>query len=216
MIKLLRFLQPYWLAVVALLILVGIQVAANLALPDYTAKIINQGIAQADTDFILHNGGLMLLVSLLGGAATIAVGFFAARIATGMARDIRHAVFARIESFSLAEFNTFSTASLITRTTNDIQQVQQVVFMILRMVVAAPIMAIGAITKAYQTAPSMTWIMGLSIGVLLAVIITIFIIAVPKFQLVQALIDRLNLVTRENLTGLRVIRAFTNEAYEER
>lgn len=215
MTRLIRFLNPYRWLLVLVLGFIALQTWANLELPNYTAKIVNQGIVQADTQFILHNGGFMLLVSLLGGLATIIVGFLAARIAAGVARDLRDAIFSRVESFSLAEFTTFSTASLITRTTNDVQQIQQTLFLLMRLVLAAPIMAIGAVWSAYHTAPHLSWVIGLAVVVLLTMIIVLFTIAVPKFQLVQSLIDRLNLVTRENLTGLRVIRAFVNEKYEQ-
>jgi ATP-binding cassette, subfamily B, multidrug efflux pump len=216
MLKLLRFLKPYSWQLLMLLILVCIQVAVNLQLPDYTAKIINEGIIQQNTGLIWHNGWLMLLISLVGGVATIGVGYLASRAASGFSRDVRNAVFERVENFSLTEFNTFSTASLITRTTNDIQQMQTVIVMLLRMVVAAPITAVFAVIKAYNTAPSMSWIMALAIGVMVVLIVFLFAVAMPKFKLIQILIDRLNLVARENLTGLRVVRAFNNENYEEK
>jgi ATP-binding cassette subfamily B protein len=215
MIKLLRFLSPYGWLLLGLLVLVIVQVSVNLQLPDYTAKIINEGVIVQNTTLILHNGLLMLAISLVGGAATIGVGYFASKVAAGFAMDVRNEVFRRVENFSLTEFNTFSTASLITRTTNDIQQVQTVLVMILRMVVAAPITGIGALIKAYHTAPSMSWIMALAVAVLVVLIIFLFSVAMPKFKLIQTLVDKLNLVARENLTGLRVVRAFNNEAYEE-
>jgi len=214
--KLLKFLKPYILQIILVIVLIYIQVQATLALPDYMAQIVNTGIVQKNNDVIMQAGGQMLLVSLVGAAATIFAGFLSSRIATGFARDLRSQVFHKVESFSLKEFDKFSTASLITRSTNDIQQIQQVTFMILRMVVMAPIMGIGAVIKANQTAPSMSWLIALSVGILFLLIVSIFVIALPKFTLLQKLIDKLNLVTRENLTGLRVIRAFTNEKYEEK
>lgn len=215
MLRLLSLLKPYTWSFLALLVLVFIQVAANLELPDYTAKIVNEGILNQNTDLIIQNGLIMLGISLIGGLGTVGLGYYAARIATGFAMDVRNAVFERVEHFSLSEFNRFSTASLITRTTNDVQQIQMVLVMILRMVVAAPVTGVWAIVKAYQTAPSMSWIMALAIGVMLLIIFALFSVAFPKFQLTQKLVDTLNLVTRENLTGLRVVRAFTNERYEE-
>jgi ATP-binding cassette, subfamily B, multidrug efflux pump len=214
--KVLKYLKNYIFQIILVIVLIYIQVQATLALPDYMAQIVNTGIVQQNNDIIMQAGGKMLLVSLLGAAATIIAGFLASRIATGFARDLRSQVFHKVESFSLKEFDKFSTASLITRSTNDIQQIQQVTFMILRMVVMAPIMGIGAVIKANQTAPSMSWLIALSVGILFLLIISIFVIALPKFTLLQKLIDKLNLVTRENLTGLRVIRAFTNERYEEK
>lgn len=216
MLKLIRFLKPYGWLLVALLVFVIIQVGVNLSLPDYTAKIINEGVIGGNTSLIVRNGLTMLLISLVGGIGTVGVGYFASKVAAGFAMDIRNELFRKVEDFSLAEFNTFSSSSLITRTTNDIQQVQTVLVMILRMVVAAPITAVGAMIKAYQTAPSMSWIMILAVGVMVALITVLFSIALPKFKFIQTLLDRLNLVARENLTGLRVVRAFDNEAYEQR
>ena len=216
MIRLLKYLKPYWWLLIPLVILTYVQVRANLQLPDYMADIVNKGIVSEDMDEIYHSGGLMLLVTLIGGVAAIIVGYLSARIATGFARDIRRKVFSRVESFSVAEFNTFSTASLITRSTNDIQQVQMVMTMILRMVLMAPLMAIGALQNAINNAPSLSWIIGLAVAVLFAVIVLLFSFALPKFKLLQAMVDKLNLVARENLTGLRVVRAFNNEKVEEK
>ena len=215
MFKLFKHLKPYILQIIALVALVFVAVESSLQLPDYMAKIINDGIVGKNNSVVIHTGLLMLLVSLIGGLATVCVGYLASRVGTGFARTIRHKVFAKVESFSLAEFNKFSTASLITRSTNDIQQVQMVLILILRMVVQAPIMGIGAIIKAYSNAPSLTWIIALGVAVLLMLIIFLFTVALPKFQLLQKLVDKLNLVTRQNLTGLRVIRAFNSEKLEE-
>jgi ATP-binding cassette subfamily B protein len=215
MTKLIKHLKPYWVSLLGVIILVSIQVAANLKLPDYMAKIVNQGIVGLDNSIVWHTGVEMLLVTLIGAIATIGLGYLASKISTGVSRDIREAVFAKVESFSLAEFNKFSTASLITRSTNDIQQVQTVLGIFLRMVLAAPIMGVGAIIKAYAKAPNMSWIIILGIVIMFIVIATLFIIAMPKFKLLQKLVDKLNLVTRENLTGLRVIRAFNNEEFEK-
>jgi len=191
------------------------QVMASLKLPDYMAEIVNNGVVLGDQDIILKNGGLMLLVAMAGAICTILVIFLAARVGTAFAREMRESVFRKVESFSLQEFNHFSTASLITRTTNDIQQVQQVLIMVFRMVLAAPITGIGAVMKAFDIAPDMTWIMGLGVAVLLTVVSTVFIFAVPKYTLLQKLVDKLNLVTREKLEGVRVIRAFTAQKFEE-
>lgn len=215
MTKLFKYLKPYTIAIAAILILVYTQVQTDLLLPDYMAKIVNQGIIGKDTHLIWSTGGLMLLVSLIGAACTVAYGYIAVKVATGFSKTIREQVFAKVEGFSLREFDKFSTASLITRSTNDIQQIQMVLVMFLRMVLAAPILGIGAIIKAYGKAPSMSWIIGLAVVVLFGLFIVLFTIAVPKFKLLQKMVDRLNLVTRENLTGLRVIRAFNTEQQEE-
>lgn len=215
MLKLIRFLKPYTFFLLLLLALTYGQTAASLALPDYMAAIINKGIVGQDSSFIRTDGLWMLLIALAGGIATVGVGYLAARIATGLAMDIRDKVFTKVENFSLAEFNQFSTASLITRSTNDIQQIQMVSVMIFRLALMAPFLGVGAVIKAYHLAPSMTWIMALAISILVIIIATLFAIAIPKFKKLQTQVDKLNLVTREILTGLRVIRAFDNEKYEE-
>lgn len=216
MLKLLKYLKPYFWLILALLVLTYFQVLANFELPDYMAKIVNQGILQKDNDFVLKNGFWMLLISLLGGIATIGIGYFASRISTGFAKDVREQVFSKVENFSLVEFNKFGASSLITRSTNDVQQIQMVYLMILRMILAAPFTAISAIYKAYHMAPSMSWIIALAVIVLFGIIMILFSMAMPKFELLQKLVDKLNLVTREKLTGLRVIRAFNNEDIEDK
>jgi ATP-binding cassette subfamily B protein len=158
----------------------------------------------------------MIGVTVIGGLGMVAAGFLAARVGTGFARDIRQATFDKVESFSLNEIDKFSTASLITRSTNDVQQIQMVLIMLLRMALMAPMMAVGAIIKALDTAPNMTWIIALAVIILFGVIMVLFAFALPKFKLLQKMVDKLNLVTRENLTGLRIVRAFTNEKYEEK
>lgn len=215
MLRLVRYLKPYALPLVALLVLLYGQTTANLALPDYLAKIVNVGIVGQNTSVVYRTGLTMLIVALLGGACMVGVGFLASRIATGATRNLRDDVFATIEDFSLLEFNTFSTASLITRTTNDMQQIQMVLVLLLRLALMAPFMGIGAVIKAYGLAPSMTWIMAVAIGVLFIVIATLFAVSIPRFTQLQLLVDRLNLVTREGLTGLRVIRAFNRERAED-
>ncbi|MFA6694675.1 MAG: ABC transporter permease, partial [Bacillota bacterium] len=215
MLKLAKYLKTFRWSLLGLVILVVIQVYANLKLPDYTAKIVNEGIINGDNNLILRSGTMMLLISSLGGICAVGVGYLASRVATGFSMLVRNKVFARVESFSLTEFNKFSTASLITRTTNDIQQIQLVLIMLLRLFLMAPITGAWAVYKAYANAPSMTWIMGLAVGILVLVITCLFVVALPKFRLLQKLVDKLNLVTRENLTGLRVIRAFNNEDIEK-
>ncbi len=214
--QLFKYFRPYLWQSFLLLIAVYLMVTATLALPDYMATIINNGIIASDMSVVWHDGLLMLFYALGAAAASIVVGWFSSRIAAGFSRDIRAAVFTKVESFSLHEFNTFSTASLITRTTNDVQQIQMVMTMLLRMALMAPFMGVLAIIKAYQNAPSMTWIMAIAVGILVTIIVTLFIIAIPRFKKLQKLVDRLNLVSREILTGLRVIRAFNREPVEEK
>lgn len=213
--RLLKYFKPYLWQFFLLLLMVFLMVSATLALPDYMAVIINKGIIAHDIAVIWHNGLIMLLFSFGAAGASVVIGWLASRIAAGFSRDIRAAIFSKVESFSLYEFNTFSTASLITRTTNDVQQIQMVMTMMLRMALMAPFMGVWAIILAYQNAPSMTWIMGLAVGVLIGVVAILFTLAVPRFKTLQKLVDRLNLVSREILTGLRVIRAFNREEVEE-
>lgn len=215
MLKLLKYLKPYILPIILMLGLTYAQVMASLALPDYMARIVNEGIVNQNQALIWSTGVNMILVTLGGAVAAVSSGYLATKIGTGFSRNLRKAVFEKVESFSMEEFNNFSTASLITRSTNDIQQVQMVVIILFRMVLSAPIMGVGAIIKASNMAPSMTWIMGVAVAVLLTMIIVLFVVAVPKFKLVQKLIDKLNLVTRQNLTGLKVIKAFNTETYEK-
>lgn len=198
-----------------LLIFTYLQVMANLKLPNYMSKIVNNGIIAQNMHEIYHSGLIMILVTLGGAICSVIVSFLASRIATGYTRDLREALFTKVEKFSIHEFDIFSTASLITRSTNDMQQIQQALVMMLRMMLMAPIMAIGALQDALGMAPGLSWIIGLAVAVMLTVIVVLFRIGLPKFSLLQKMVDRLNLVTRENLTGLRVVRAFNNEQSEE-
>jgi ATP-binding cassette subfamily B protein len=213
--QLVRFIKPYWLLFILLVGFTYLQVMANLKLPDYMAKIVNEGIIAGSMHEIYHSGLVMLLVTLGGAACAVGVSYLASHIATGFTRDVRQALFSRVERFSINEFNTFSTASLITRSTNDMQQLQQALTMMLRMMLMAPIMAVGALQKAIGMAPELSWIIGVGIAIMLSVIIVLFKIGIPRFKLLQKMVDKLNLVTRENLTGLRVVRAFNNEKREE-
>ncbi len=190
-----------------------VQMAAAAVKSEYTA--LGMDIGKLQTNYILNIGALMLLLTLLSGACTIAVGYFAARTAAGLARDLRRNVFERVENFSSTEFDKFSTASLITRSTNDVTQIQMVVIMMMRMVFYAPIIGIGGVIRAIGRSANMWWIIALAVVVLLGLILTVFSIALPKFRAIQNLIDRLNLVMRENLSGMMVIRAFNMQKFEE-
>src|SRR3989339_1525996 len=217
MIELLKYLKNYIRQIIVIFFLTVIQVTVNLELPGYIARIVDQGIlGGSEIDVIISTGLFMLGLSLVGAVCIVMAGYQAARVATGFATAIREKVFAKAQGFSLAEFNRFSTSSLITRSTNDIQQIQTIVYMMLRIMLVAPLTAAGAIFQAYRTAPSMTWIMGAAGFVIIGVVVLLWSIVMPKFKLLQKLIDRLNLVTRENLSGLRVIRAFNAEKYEEK
>ncbi|NLO36442.1 MAG: ABC transporter ATP-binding protein [Clostridiaceae bacterium] len=171
--------------------------------------------AAVQSRFILKTGGIMLVIALLGAVCAVAVGFFASRTAAGVSRDLRLATFSRVEQFASAEFDTFSTASLITRTTNDVQQVQMALVMLMRILFFAPILGTGGIIKVINSNIAMGWIIALAVAVLMTLIVVLFQVAVPRFKKIQKLIDRLNLVTREILSGLMVIRAFNTERHEE-
>jgi len=189
------------------------QMAVGAVKTEYAALGMDTGKLQ--TSYIIHTGVWMLLLSLLSITCTVAVGFLSAKTAAGTARDIRKDVFQKVESFSNTEFDKFSTASLITRSTNDVTQIQMVVIMVMRMVFYAPIIGVGGIIRAIGKSANMWWIIALAVVVLLGLILTVFSIALPKFKIIQNLIDRLNLVTRENLSGMMVIRAFNMQGFEE-
>ena len=168
-----------------------------------------------ETNYILNTGAKMLALAFLGMAASIMVGLMASRVGAGVGRGLRENVFRKVVGFSNAEFDKFSTASLITRSTNDIQQIQLLIVMILRMVLYAPIMAIGGIWKVFHTNVSMSWIIGLAVVIIVIIVGFLFLVVMPKFKLIQNQVDKLNLVSREILTGLSVIRAFGTQKHEE-
>ena len=169
-----------------------------------------------ETRYILRTGGKMLALAALGMLASIIVGLMASRVGAKVGRGLRKDVFRKVVGFSNGEFDKFSTASLITRSTNDIQQIQLLTVMILRMVLYAPIMAAGGIFKVFRTNVDMSWIIALAVALIVMVVVVLFAVVMPKFKIVQSMVDRLNLVSREILTGLQVIRAFSTEKYEEK
>lgn len=177
-------------------------------------ELIGVNSEALQSSYILQTGLLMLLITLLSVVCTIAVGYLSARTAAGVSRDLRRAVFQRVENFSNAEFDRFSTASLITRSTNDVTQIQMLVLLIMRMVIYAPIMGVGGIIRAIGKDSSMWWTIALGVGLLIALIVVVFSLSMPKFKIMQSLVDRLNLVTRENLSGMMVIRAFNMQPFE--
>ncbi len=190
------------------------QSAISMVKSEYTAVGIDMGKLQ--TDYIKVAGIKMLSLALQAMIATIAVGFLSARIAATLGKDLRSKVFKKVVAFSNSEFDKFSTASLITRSTNDIQQVQMTIVMLLRIVIYSPILAVGGIIKVLNTNTSMVWIIALAVALIMSLVGCLFVIAMPKFKLMQKLLDKLNLVTREILTGLPVIRAFHREDQEEK
>ncbi len=190
------------------------QAATAAVKTEYMALGIDTEALQ--TNYVLRNGGIMLLISLLSGVCTIGVGFLSARAAAGMARNLRRDIFTKVESFSNAEFDKFSVSSLITRSTNDVTQLQMLTVIMIRMIIYAPILAVGGIIKAVSTDASMWWTIALAVIALLSFIAATFSVALPKFKIIQKLVDRLNLVTRENLSGMMVIRAFNTQQFEEK
>jgi ATP-binding cassette subfamily B multidrug efflux pump len=191
-----------------------IQSAASYLSGEYKTLGIN--VSHIQTTYIVQIGLIMLLIALLSGACAVAVGYLAARVAAGFSRDVRARLFQKVESFSNVEFDKFSTASLITRSTNDIQQIQMLLIIVMRIVFYAPILAVGGIIKALRVDASMSWIIAAAVMALLVMIGVVFAVALPKFRMVQKLVDRLNLVMREALTGLMVVRAFNRQPYEEK
>jgi ATP-binding cassette subfamily B protein len=214
MIKLFRFLKPYWFLVVLTLGLVFLQSMADLYLPTLMSSIINDGVMKGNTDKILEIGAWMLAVTGGGMLVSIVSSLLSSRVALGMGRDIRSRLFRKVTSFSLEEYDRFGAATLITRNTNDIVQVVNVTVMILRMMVAAPLMMAGGILMAYSEDAGLTWVLGVAVPVLLVLILALAGKALPLFQAMQKRIDRINLVLREKLTGIRVIRAFGREQRE--
>ena len=213
--QLLPILRPYrWMALGAAL-LVFAQAFSEIYLPTLMASIVDQGIVYGDTAHILRVGGVMLIVTALGMAAAFVGARLASLVAVGFARDLRNRLFEHVTSFSLQEFDKVGTATLITRSTNDVQQVQQLVFMSLRMMIRAPLMAIGGITMAVIQDARLSLLLAGVLPILAGVIWLISSRGMPLFRQVQEKLDRLNLVTREGLTGIRVVRAFNRTAYEE-
>ena len=178
-------------------------------------KDLGMNMDQTQIHYLLKTGGQMAALALLGMAASIMVAFLASRVGASAGRDLRSGVFHKVVGFSNNEFNHFSTASLITRSTNDIQQIQMLIVMLLRMVLYAPILAIGGVLQVMKTNVSMSWIIGLAVIIIAFVVLLLFLVVMPKFKVLQNLVDKLNLVTREILTGLPVIRAFSTEKHEE-
>lgn len=210
-----RYFKPYVCYILFAIVLLFGQASCDLALPDFMSDIVNDGITSGNTSYIVGTGMKMLGIALLSAACTVTVGFLGARVAAGVSHGLRRDVFISVEGFSNAEMDQFSTSSLITRTTNDITQIQMLIVMMIRMVFYAPIMAVGGILHALSKDTSMTWIIALAVALLFTVVFSMFGLVMPRFQLVQKLIDRLNLVVRENLEGMLVVRAFDTQKFEE-
>ncbi|HET7027273.1 MAG TPA: ABC transporter ATP-binding protein [Candidatus Limnocylindrales bacterium] len=216
MIRLLRrYLRPYTGQLLLVLALLLVGAIGNLYLPDLNADIINFGIARGDNDYILRTGAVMLGVTLLLGAAAVVAVYFGARTAMGFGRDVRAGIFSTVETFSQVEVNHFGPASLITRNTNDVQQVQMVVFMGLTVMVSAPILIVGGIIMALRQDVPLSGLLVVVLPLMAVFIALIMSRAIPLFRAMQAKLDRINQLMRETLSGVRVIRAFVRTAHEE-
>ena len=216
MLKLFRYLKPYWWQVALLMLATGGEVFGTLQLPALMADIINNGIAAENTDYIWQTGLVMVGIAILSAMCALASSFLSAKVGANFARDIRDDLYKKVTSLNMADVKDYSTASLINRTTNDVNQVQQVTMMMLSVMLLAPMFCIVSLIMAIQTAPDMTWIMAIGIAAIITSVAIIMILVMPKFKIYQKFLDRITLITRENLTGLRVIRAFNNESLERK
>jgi ATP-binding cassette, subfamily B, multidrug efflux pump len=215
MFKLLKNLKPYWLLIVGIIVFVFLQSLSELYLPTLMSDIVDIGVVTGDIDYIVRIGGWMLLIAFIAMIGSVSGSYLAARVATGLARDLRTRVFTKVESFSLEEFNEKGTASLIVRTTNDITQIQQLAVTMLRMFLRAPLLFIGGIIMAVSKNAELSLVLVAILPILTILVLFIAKKSMSLFKSMQMKIDQLNLVLREYLTGIRVIRAFDREGYEK-
>lgn len=218
-----KYLKPYWHLILIIFIFVALRALAELSLPLFMGQIVGEGLGLKEHNsaivlnkaVILRASIYMVLISIGSIGITITSGYLEAKVAASFASDLRKAVYEKIQNYSMSEISYFQTSSLITRSTNDIQQLQNLVNMLLRMIILQPVMAVGAIVMSIMTQPSLSLILVVSVISVLVLVTIIFILILPKFKIVQKLVDRLNLTTRENLTGLRVVRAYNTEKVQE-
>lgn len=215
MLKSIKYLKPYFWQCLLIVLGVALQVYTALELPALSSDIMNKGVAESNMSFIFQTGLLMLGVTALGSLGSIVSSYFSAKVSSRVAMDMRKDIFAKVMSLSFTDVEKFSTASLITRTTADIWTVQRTLIMSLTMMVRVPFMAIGAIIQAFRTAPNMTWIIAVSVAILFIQAAILISLAIPKFKVYQKILDKINSITRENLTGVKVIRALNKQKYEE-
>lgn len=215
MLKSIKYLKPYFWQCLLIVLGVALQVYTALELPALSSDIMNKGVAESNMSFIFQTGLLMLGITMLGSLGSIVSSYFSAKVSSRVAMDMRKDIFAKVMSLSFADVEKFSTASLITRTTADIWTVQRTLIMSLTMMVRVPFMAIGAIIQAFRTAPNMTWIIAVSVAILFIQAAILISLAIPKFKVYQKILDKINSITRENLTGIKVIRALNKQKYEE-
>ena len=216
MLKIFRFLKPWYRSIAVLLALVFLQVLADLFLPTLMADIIDQGVMLGDTAFILRIGGVMLLITLFSISCAVVASWISSTVAAGFGQNLRSAVFTKVSEYSLHEFDQFGASTLITRATNDITQVQMVTIVIARMLLMAPMMAIGGVIMAYSQDPPLTWVLAVAVPVLITLVVLIARKAIPLFSSIQIKIDQLNANLREALSGVRVIRAFNRVDHEQK
>ena len=215
MLKSIKYLKPYFWQCLLIVLGVALQVYTALELPALSSDIMNKGVAESNMSFIFQTGLLMLGITALGSLGSIISSYFSAKVSSRVSMDMRKSIFAKVMSLSFADVEKFSTASLITRTTNDVSTVQRTLIMSLTMMVRVPFMAIGAIIQAFRTAPNMTWIIAVSVAILFIQAAILISLAIPKFKVYQKILDKINSITRENLTGIKVIRALNKQKYEE-
>ncbi len=214
MLRLFRMLKPWWIPIAATLVVVFAQSMSDLYLPNLMSDIVNKGITNGDVNYILSTGLKMLLVALLGSLCAVTASFLSSHVAIGFSENLRERIFSGVSRFSLREFDVIGTPSLVTRSTNDVNQIQNVLIMILRMMIGAPITAVGGMILALQKDSGLAWVIFVAIPVLGLLIGTVASLGFPLFQVIQKKIDRINLIVRENLTGIRVIRAFNRAPHE--
>ena len=210
-----RYMSPYkkWALIAPILVIVA--VFAELMQPAIMRRMVDIGVAQQDMPYILRNGGVLILLAFIGAFGGIISAYYASKASMSMARDLRRDLFVKIQSLSFPNIDELETGQLITRLTNDVTQVQMVVMLIVRMVFYAPILGVGGVIRAVGKGGSMWWIIAVAVMVLIGLVVIVISIALPKFKIIQKLIDRINLVSRENLSGMMVIRAFNMQAFEE-
>ncbi|MEE3362792.1 MAG: ABC transporter ATP-binding protein, partial [Anaerovoracaceae bacterium] len=210
-----KYYRQYIPLILCIVVLLFGQAMCELSLPGYMSDIINNGIVKTDMDYIHRTGRIMILIAAGSAIFSIAGNAFGAKVGANIARDLRSSLFRRVTDFSTADLDRFSTASLITRSTNDVQNLQQTTVMGLRFLIFAPCMGIGALIKAFRTSPGLTWTIVIGLIATLFIMLIIFIVVMPKFKVLQSKLDKLNLVVKERLEGLLVIRAFNTERFEE-
>lgn len=211
----LKYYKPYVPYIILIILFLFGQAMCELALPAYMSDIIDEGIVKGNMPYIWKTGMIMIVISAATMLFAVGGSFLAARTAAKSSRDIRHALFNKVTNFSAAELEEFSTASLITRSTNDVQAVQQTTVMLLRMAIFAPIMGIGSVVRALQTSVALSWTVGVALAAIIIIMGTAFFLVLPKFKVLQKKLDRLNLIMKERLSGVLVIRAFTTEKSEQ-